>query len=72
MARCTITSSRVPDATGSFSGFVTVARTFRPIGGSQTVDCATVPEGCAVSVFDGFSRVIGAPSPSGILRSPGR
>lgn len=61
ISKCAITAFRVPDDTGSFSGFVTVARSFRPMGASQTVDCVTVPEGCAVSVFDGSTRVIEAP-----------
>jgi Neocarzinostatin family len=60
LTKCAITHSVAADATGSFSGFVTVARTFRTMSGTQTVDCATVAEGCAVSVFDGSSMVIDA------------
>jgi len=61
ISKCAIQQNVSADATGSFSGFVNVARSFRPFGASQTVDCVTLAEGCAVSVFDASMTVIDAP-----------
>jgi hypothetical protein len=58
VSKCAISQNLSADATGSFSGFVNVARNFRPFGGSQMVDCVTLTEGWP-------------PSRSGIPRSPG-
>jgi Neocarzinostatin family len=57
LTKCAIVLTDGADAAGSFSGFVTVTRTFRPLTGSQPVDCATVAGGCSVAAFDGQSTV---------------
>jgi hypothetical protein len=60
LARCEIRQSPTVDATGSFSGFVTVERMLQPMTGTGTVDCAAAPGACAISAFDLSSTVVDA------------
>lgn len=60
-AKCELRQSAGADATGSFSGFVSVKSSFRPMGGSETVDCTAAPGACAISTFDMVTTVVDAP-----------
>ena len=60
LAKCEVRQSVTADATGSFSGFVSVERILQPMTGAQPVDCAAAAGACAVSVFDMSSTVIDA------------
>ena len=58
IANCELKSSRLPDASGSFSLYQPVERAIQPMSGPGPVDCTSAPGACTLAVAYNFMQSV--------------